>query len=99
MPTAAATTPDATKRSSLVRLTRMPAWKAASWLSPIAYRDRPNGVIRSITPVITAHTRKMATDHDNHGMPRKPLTPRVLNGAGKFDTVEAPRITLARPRY
>src|SRR5437868_2461828 len=77
----------------------MPAWKAASWLSPIAYRDRPNGVIRSTTPVITANTTKMATDHDSHETPRNPLTPRVLKGAGKFDTVEAPSITLARPRY
>ena len=27
------------------------------------------------------------------------MTPRVLNGAGKFETVAAPRITLASPRY
>ena len=35
------TTPESTNSSSFVRLTRMPAWKAASWLSPIAYRDLP----------------------------------------------------------
>ena len=77
----------------------MPAWNAASWLAPMAYSDRPNGVMRSTTPMITASTMKIATDHDSHEMPRNPLTPRLLHGVGKFDTVVGPSTTLARPRY
>ena len=98
IPTAAQTTPERMNRHSLVRLTRIPAWNAASWPSPIAYSERPGGVIRSITPVISARNRKIATDQDTHWLPRNPTTPRLFHGAGKFETVFGPSTTSASPR-
>ena len=66
------TTPESTNSRSLIRLTRMPAWNAASWLSPMAYSERPNGVMRSTTPAITATTRKSAD---------RPREPRDTRGS------------------
>jgi len=67
-------------------------------LFPIAYSDRPSGVIRSTTPKPIASTTKIATDHDSHWIPRNPETPRLLNGVGKFETVFGPSTTFASPR-
>ena len=51
------------KSSVLIRLTRMPAKIAASWLAPIAKSDRPNGVKCRTTP---KHDRE--DQEDQHGV-------------------------------
>ena len=45
-----------------MRLTLMPANRAASALAPMANTDRPNGVACSTTPKITASTMKRAAE-------------------------------------
>ena len=49
MPARAATVPHRTNSTSLTRLTRRPAKRAASSPAPIAYTERPNGVACSST--------------------------------------------------
>ena len=67
--------PESTNSDILMRRTRIPAWKAASWLSPMAYSDRPRPVMRSMTPVAMARITNTATDHEIDEIPRKPLIP------------------------
>ncbi len=60
-PANAENSPVATKSSSLIRLTRMPAKYAASSWEPIAKRERPGPVACSTTAVTAARTMKSST--------------------------------------
>ena len=81
----------------MIRLTRMPAKKAASWPAPIAKIARPSGVAWSTTAKTTARAPKN-TIESGRCVPGIGTTPMLARFAGKPPIVSVGRITCATPR-